>query len=440
MFEDEQGRKQRTKGIGGISVSAKGIDEAEKIAQLVTGQLVAGTFTWDWFNSLIGKDTSEQTKQLTRKEMVEQYEKHYFKQREGNKTAKASWYYECSHIHRVLCLENKPLSSQAIHQIVESSNNNSRHRARVLSGLTGFLRYHKIDDFNSIVEDYKSQNKPKRKKRNVPSEERIVEIYKKGFIPPNNAHRTWVHRYPQRQFLFGLLATYGLRIHEAWNIANWEKPVTLKDGDWVVVETDDDKEISIQRDNGDLIIPAILDPNNKDYLLCIKHSTKTGFRVAFPLSPTGQDWIKEFNLIQPLNLPDIPNPLGRIGKNETSYVCSAHLCRWFREHKYGFKPHDLRHAFNHRGHTQGINRTVLCQGLGHGKQMNETTYLNSMPQSSKVAALLDTMTKNKEERSENELLKEENQALKVENTALKQEIKLLKNKLNLNNTFKESKG
>jgi hypothetical protein len=33
-----------------------------------------------------------------------------------------------------------------------------------------------------------------------------------------------------------------LRVHEAWNIANWDKPVILHSGDWLEIETDDDEE------------------------------------------------------------------------------------------------------------------------------------------------------------------------------------------------------
>jgi|GEM_PF-3585464 len=71
-FKDGNGRAQKNPGLGGIPVNPDGILEAEKIAQMVTNQLVVNQFTWGWFNSLIGKDTSEQNKQLTCREMVEE--------------------------------------------------------------------------------------------------------------------------------------------------------------------------------------------------------------------------------------------------------------------------------------------------------------------------------------------------------------------------------
>ncbi len=57
-FKDGNGNPQKNVGLGAIPLSPKCIQEAERIAELVTHQLVAGTFTWDWFNAQIGKSTS----------------------------------------------------------------------------------------------------------------------------------------------------------------------------------------------------------------------------------------------------------------------------------------------------------------------------------------------------------------------------------------------
>ena len=374
-FKDGNGKAQKNVGLGGIVTSANGILEAEKIAQMVTNQLMANSFTWDWFNNLIGKAPSEQTKQLTCREMVEQYKKHFFKQRKDNKSPRRDWYLACDALEKVLGNLDNPLTLTKVREIVEKKENNTNIRTKTLNGLVGFLKYFDINDYKSVIQDYKANNNPKRKKRNVPNDERIIEVYKKGFLASPKGNFNYRYRYPQWQFLYGLLATYGLRIHEAWNIANWDKPVTLKNGDWVTVGTDNDDEISIQRTEGDLIIPAILDSNNEHYLLCIKEATKTGYRVAFALSPEGHNWIEEFNLLQPLNLPDVKNPLKLSGRNGSGFICTSLTCRWFREHDYGFTPHDLRHAFNHRAHQLAINPKAIADGLGHSMLMNQSGYL-----------------------------------------------------------------
>ena len=237
-----------------------------------------------------------------------------------------------------------------------------------------------------------------------------------------------------------MLATYGLRIHEAWNIANWDKPVTLKNGDWIVVEMSEDEEISTQNDREDLIIPAVLDPENKDYILCIKHDTKTGYRMAMPLSPEGHDWIEEFKLLQPLNLPDIEKPLGKTGKKNGSLSCTNKATGWLKRHNYGFTPHDLRHACNHRGHRAGLNVDALAQSLGHSFKVNITTYRDSKSEKVKLQDLKLSISKEQNKRSEIEFLKEENQALKSQLEAAQKEIELLKTKIQLNETYQQSKN
>jgi hypothetical protein len=296
-FNDGNGNPQKNVGLGAIPSSPKGIEEAERVASMVTNQLAANTFTWDWFNALIGKDTSEKIKVLTGKEILEEYKKHYFKQRKDNKSPETSWYSSCRHIEKVLADLDKPLSLLLIRQIVDLTENNSVTRTQTLNGLVGLLKYFDITDYKEVIKDYKANNKPKPGKRNVPSDARIIEVYETKFTPSTRCAQGYRYRYPQWQFLYGLLATYGLRIHEAWNIANWDKPVTIKNGDWVTVDINEDEEVSVQRNTGDVTISAILDPNNKDHILCIKHNTKTGYRMAAPLSPEGHNWIEEFNLL-----------------------------------------------------------------------------------------------------------------------------------------------
>ena len=60
-------------------------------------------------------------------------------------------------------------------------------------------------------------------------------IYNTGFEINPRCRKDYRYRYVQWQFLYSLLATYGLRVHEAWNIKNWDEPVTLKNGEWIAI-------------------------------------------------------------------------------------------------------------------------------------------------------------------------------------------------------------
>lgn len=439
-FNDGNGNPQKNVGLGAIPVSAKGIEDAEKIAQLVTGHLTANAFNWDWFNRLIGKDTSEKAKVLTCREMIEEYKKHYFKERKNNKNINHDWYASCRQIEKILDNLDKPLSLPLIRQIIDLTENNTPSRTKLLNGLVGFLKYFDILDYKKIIKDYKASNKPKPSKRSVPNDNQIIKVYETGFTPHAKCTDRNRYRYPQWQFLFGLLATYGLRIHEAWHIANWDKPVTLKNGDWITVDINEDEEISVQRDAEDLIIPAILDPNNKKHILCIKHDTKTGYRMAMPLSPEGHNWMEEFNLLQPFNLPNIKNPLGIPGQNKGSFNCSDKTCKWFSKHQYGFTPHALRYACNHRGHHSGYNPKVLADSLGHSLQMNSDNYLRYMSDDVKLQGMIESISKDKERRSREEILESEIEVLKTELLAANDENELLKTKLKMYEAIEESRG
>ncbi len=410
-----------------LGLSPKNIEKAEEYAAIVTGQLVAGTFTPEWFDSLIGKPVkTTEEEQLTCHQMLEEYKSHFFKQKKGIKRPANAWYQNCGHLEGVL-QNNKNVFTQAtIRKTIESTPSNSYTRKYTLNGLSNFLKYFNLTGFNPTIEQYKKSNKIKGKGRNVPDSNRIMHIYKTGFNLSAKCPKASRHRHSQWQFLYSLLAIYGLRIHEAWNITNWDKPVTLKNGDWVTVTNEKDEDISERYTGKDVVVPAMLDPSNNDYILCIGHNTKTGYRMAIPLSPDGHDWVKEFNLLQPLNLPDMDEPLKLKGKRGAVFKCSDLTGGWFRRQNYGFTPHDLRHAYNHRGHSLSINPTTLCQSLGHGIQMNSTTYLNTMPDSVKLEGMLTTLQQDKEKRNELEIAQDRNKELEALVKELRAENKMYK--------------
>lgn len=423
-----------------LPLNRSNLIKAEDICQLITNQLVAGTFTEQWFYSLIGKKQKAENKEekvtLTGKEMLEQYKKYYLKQHKEDKSPERSWTISFRYIEKVLTSCDEPISLKVVREIIEHTENNSQTRIRHLRALTNLLKYFDNNEFKNIIKKYKSENKPKSKTKHIPDDNEIMNVYNRGFQINKRCPKDYRYRYVQWQFLYGLLAVYGLRIHEAWNIKNWSTPVILKDGDWLAIDDntgntndkdENDKYIYRQYRGNKIVIPAILDPNNNEHLLCIGHETKTGYRVAFPLSPNGHDWIKEFNLLQPLNLPDIPNPLNYLGTNKDGGIgCTHQSTRWFKNKKYGFTPHALRHAYNIRGHKLGVNQKVLCDSLGHGLQMNSNTYLRHEGDSSKLQGIRQAINEDNFKRSENERLKLENEQLKTENEKLRTEVTMYK--------------
>ena len=429
------GKGQNSYGLD-LPLSRNNLVEAEEYCQLITTQLVAGTFTEDWFYSLIGKDkkVSEEEKPLTCGEMLEQYKAHYFKQRKNDKTPNNCWNTSYRYIEQALLKhKNNLISLKILREIIDKTENNSSARTYHLNGLANLLGYFDNNEFRQIIKRYKAENKPKRRIKHIPDDTEIMLVYQTGFEIPSKCAKKWRYRYAQWQFLYSLLAIYGLRVHEAWNIKNWDTPVILRDGDWIAIaddteDTDDENEegkhIYEQYRGKTSVIPAIIAPENKDYLLCIGHETKTGYRVAFPMSPSGHSrhckWIKEFNLLQPLNLPNIPNPLRRIGKNqEGGIICTTSTTQWFHKKKYGFTAHALRHAYNIRGHKLGVNQKILADSLGHGLQMNSSTYLRHEQTESKIQGFKYAINEDTYKLSELERLKARNEYLEAETEKLR---------------------
>ena len=423
-----------------LPLTKNNLAKAEQYCTLITSHLVAGTFTDDWLSALIGKEhlneATEQERVLTSMEMLEQYKVHYFKQRKNNKSTSKNWYTNNCHIEKVLNQYDKPINLKIIREIIECTENNSLARAKHLNALANLLRHFDNSEFKDIIKKYKSENKPKPQNKHIPDDIEIMNVYEYGFQLDLRCPKIYRYRYEQWQFLYGLLATYGIRVHEAWNIKNWHHPVTLKDGDWLAIdddgenidnEDDDNKYVWQKYQGSNLTIPAIVYRTNTNHLLAIGHRTKTGYRVAFPLSPNGHDWVKEFNLLETLNLPKIDDPLTCFGsENSGSFKCTTKTGQWFKKKNYGFTPHALRHAYNIRGHKLGVNQKVLCDSLGHGLQMNSSTYLRHKGDNSKLQGILEAVSKDKQSRSEVEILKAENKQLELENERLRAELTMYK--------------
>lgn len=426
------GGKRSPKGIG-LKFTVEGVSKAEKIAEKVIKALEVGAYSDSWLhievlaksNKVKALESSIAT-EVSCHEIITKYKQHFFRQRVNNRTPNSLWNQHLGiHAEPILLNTVSQLNKHILEEIINKTANNSQSRQRLLNGLTNLLDYWEIKDYERLINRYKDENKILKKIKYVPNELEIEYKYHNLFVPKRFCKRDLTESYEKAQFLYGLLAVYGLRVHEAWFIANWDNSVTLKNGDWVCTLASPSKSSDVYEEwvDKELFIPAILDPLNDFKLLCIKTGTKTGFRTAMPLSPIGKDWLKEFDLIKPLNLPNWSNALGRDGND--SYNCTKQTDATFKRLNIGFTPHALRHAYNHRGHSQNLNLTALSNSLGHSIKQNTSTYLRNMAQSTKVEILKKTMEDALDAQSSLdkalariEELEAENSALKLENQKL----------------------
>ncbi|WP_013323766.1 hypothetical protein [Gloeothece verrucosa] len=456
---------QQQKGVN-ERFSFEGLEKAKRIALLVSAQLEAGTYTHEWLNELLGKkpkqsiETSQEPeKKKTCKELLAEYKTWWFKEKTSLKTGtNKSWFHRQRWLDALESID-KPLTDKIIQDVILSTTPNSADRGIAIRGVKNFLDFHCID-YPKFLDKLQKENKPKPSKKYIPTDSEI-EQYLQAMIKreiegqhKSGGRKTNMKARQKITFIYKLLAIYGLRIHEVFQIANWDKPVTLKNGDWVTVDVSDDDESSDsdtmeQYQGEDFVIPAINSINNSLKILAIKNDTKTGYRMAMPLSPTDKDWLKEWDLIRNCPIEELlPNwkfpkegktsaicgyfRLGTMGGGETQYS---------RNNRFiPFTPHALRHAYNHRGHNQGINQAQLAQSLGHSIEMNGTTYFDTMREETKLQGLKNAFKQELNKVDRVTELEAEVKALKLENERLKQELLELKVKQQLEHHWTETEG
>ncbi len=126
------GEGQNSYGLN-LPLTEKHLIKAEEICELISGQLVAGTFTMDWFYSLIGKSqrisSKEEEKPLTCGEMLEQYKAYYLKQRKDNKNPDSNWMIYYRHTEKIfLKYKDNLVSLKIIKEAIDCTENNSSTR------------------------------------------------------------------------------------------------------------------------------------------------------------------------------------------------------------------------------------------------------------------------------------------------------------------------
>lgn len=149
---------------------------------------------------------------------------------------------------------------------------------------------------------------PKRvKSRDLPDDRAIAE----GFYKIDNAEWQWV---------YGMLATYGLRPHEVFHLAFESMPIL-----------------------------DVLDG-------------KTGARKVWPCYP---EWVGQFDLA----VPKVPTVTGR---NNTEL--GARVSPIFSKYDIPFVPYDLRHCWAVRTINFGLDISLAAQQMGHSAQVHTDLY------------------------------------------------------------------
>ncbi|NET91656.1 MAG: hypothetical protein F6K45_26975, partial [Kamptonema sp. SIO1D9] len=418
---------------GGASqpINTRHLVEAETVATKITQALTSGTYTDDWKDELIGRKPKQQQppttatteQKLTFHDAWEVINRDWEGRKKKLKNPACSYY---QHFHCFADWQNNNDEFTLIGLAQWASNvplggQRKKRHLRVIKRNLSILEL--PNKYTTWVEKEMDSTECSEQKNHLPDDKEIRETWEslnERWVV-NARAKTDQERNKRSLRLYGILAIYGLRIHEAFSIMNWDNPVIIKNGEFIVIDNDskNDSQETIKYQGNNKVVLAINDPNNTEKILVIEKG-KTGKRLALPFMPKGEDWFETFDLInQPFSevLPQYKNPLGFCKVN--GYNCSSNYSTWISKKKIPFSSHKLRHACNIRMHQAGLNHLAIANSLGHTVAMNQSTYLRYQGQESKLEGLQSALNDLRGKQNEIDTLKTENERLKTENERLK---------------------
>jgi hypothetical protein len=185
-----------------IYANPAGLERAEAEARKVGALLACKEFAWSTY-----QPESVTPRKLTTEEWIERFREHYLR---THTLTERTWNKHWASIYKRLPLDS-PLSANAIFAVVLKTEQDSRVRKQACQKLQ------KLADFAGIdinLKQYQgSYSVSKAKPRDLPTDVMIVE---------------WRDRikYAPWKWVYGMLATYGLRPHEAF-FANLLKMIRI---------------------------------------------------------------------------------------------------------------------------------------------------------------------------------------------------------------------
>jgi len=366
----------------GIPFNLDGIklaeDEAEKLSWLMLHK------EFSWIELYLGKKTVilEGEKPATIGELLTELEKRYFEKRKRNRQSEGTFNTHCQQLKRLQPYNDVPLSDKVLTEIITATESGSCTRYHFVTALSVFCNTFKYQfDFTGYKDGYKP------KERAIPTDTQIVDAFNL-FQPKSKAPQKYRDSWLGYQWVYGMLATYGLRPHEVFAV-------------------DFDKSFNPSNHNAIYLNETITE------------GIKTGSRWVFPIHA---EWVELFDLKNPK-----PLILGETLKSKTQKI-SGH----FQRHKIPFRPYDLRHAYAIRGHANDFPVKSMADYMGHSVDQHTTTYQKYMTFETRKEVYSKAINRAKEalaEKTEVELLREElarvkadNQRLMTDNQRLQQQV------------------
>lgn len=306
----------------GIPATPAGLKQIEQDAKVIAAQLITREFRWsDYQLTASGTRLS----QVSLAEQLEAFEAYFFTQAGRSRqdsSNRSTWEKAYLPYLRQLLTTHRDRPRltlpEAILATVKATRPNTRSRQLCCTALGAFADFLELSLPISLKDFWGNYGTGKTQARTLPSDAEILAILDR--IP--NPH--W-------RFVYGLMATYGLRNHEVFFC------------DCTAMQAGD-REAPIR----------------------VLATTKTGEHEVWPFHP---DWVDRLHLrdgeLPPVNTDLSQTTLQRIGQQ---------VSLQFRRYDIPFKPYDLRHAWAVRTIHVGLPDTVAARMMGHSVAIHTRTY------------------------------------------------------------------
>ena len=311
-----------------LPYSIKGLEEAKKAIELIDFQLKKSQFSWhNWIKEK--NISSKKSNKLNIVDEIESFKKLFFSDTSKSKSAAgmiSTWQSAYKpYMNRLIGMSNKSglkLDEGLLLEILLTYKENSRSRQQcgiALSALARHLNLELPENWKRLQSGYGINES---NFRELPSDEEIINSFK---LIPN----------PKWRFVFGLMATYGLRNHEVFF-----------------------SDLSCLKKDGDKILRVF--PN-----------TKTGEHQVWPFHP---EWVGLFELDKSIETSDLLPSIKTDLKHTTLQHIGRRVSEQFKRYKISFTPYDLRHAWAVRTILIGLQNTVAAKMMGHSVSIHTKTY------------------------------------------------------------------
>lgn len=286
------------------------IKQAELMAKVIGLDLNLGKFSWSQFGDFEKKTPNPTTAQG----WAEAFSKWWWEDKDPSDTQKRNTWRSRYKYPFGRLPEEKPLTEQLLVDLVVAHTKPNTPIRNVY-----VMAYSCLADFAKLPKCERLERLAKRvgqktvNPRDLPSDELIAQI------------RNEI-QHPGWQYIYGLLAAYGLRPHEVFFL-NYEN--------YPILETSDTGKTRKKR-------------------------------FVKPLYP---EWAEEWKLEKVV----MPIPRARYSKETANHTLGARISDWFYRN-IPFTAYNLRHAYAQRGIFLGIPDASLAYMMGHSLQMHTKVY------------------------------------------------------------------